>query len=103
MHVISEEIYVMILAEKFFKNFIPDREICDTRKSTESLVALSLESRTKVDEMIEKVVSAGGSEYRERQDYGWMSGRAFQDIDGHIWEPFYMDMKSVPEEMKNKK
>jgi predicted lactoylglutathione lyase len=48
-------------------------------------------------------VSDGGSEYRERQDYGWMYGHAFQDIDGLIWEPFYMDMKSVPEEMKNKK
>jgi predicted lactoylglutathione lyase len=46
--VISEEIYVMILAEKFFKNFIPDREICDTRKSIESLVALSLKVAQKL-------------------------------------------------------
>lgn len=101
--VISEDIYAMLLTEKFFKNFIPDREICDTSKSIESLVALSLESRAKVDEMIKKAVAAGGSEYREKQDYGWMYGRAFKDINGHIWEPFYMDMKSVPEEMKNKK
>jgi hypothetical protein len=92
----------MLLTEKFFKNFIPGREICDA-KSTESIVALSLESRAKVDEMIGKAVAAGGSEYRETQDYGWMYGRAFRDIDGHIWEPFYMDMKSLPEEMRNKK
>lgn len=101
--VISEDIYAMLLTEKFFKNFIPDREICDTSKSTESLVALSLESRAKVDEMVEKAVAAGGSEYRKTQDYGWMYGRAFQDINGHIWEPFYMDMNSVPEEMKKRK
>lgn len=101
--VISEDIYSMLLTEKFFKNFIPGREICDTSKSTESLVALSLESRAQVDEMIRKAVAAGGSEYREKQDYGWMYGRAFKDINGHIWELGYMDMDSIPEEMKNKK
>ncbi|HEX6561186.1 MAG TPA: VOC family protein [Nitrososphaera sp.] len=101
--VISEDIYAMLLTEKFFKGFIPGREICDSRKSTEALVAVSLESRAKVDEMIKKAVAAGGSEYRETQDYGWMYGRAFQDINGHIWEPFYANMDALPEEMKNKK
>jgi predicted lactoylglutathione lyase len=52
--VISEDIYSMLLTEKFFKNFIPGREICDTSKSTETLVALSIESWAQVDEMIEK-------------------------------------------------
>lgn len=101
--VISEDNYAMLLTEDFFKNFIPDREICDTRKNTETLVALALESRAKVDEMVKKAIAAGGSEYREKQDYGWMYGRAFKDLDGHIWEPFYMDMNAMPEEMKNKK
>ena len=68
-----------------------------------TLVALALESRAKVDEMVKKAIAAGGSEYREKQDYGWMYGRAFKDLDGHIWEPFYMDMNAMPEEMKNKK
>lgn len=101
--VIGEDNYAMLLVEKFFKSFIPGREICDTSKSTESLVALSMDSRAKVDEMINKAVAAGGSEYREKQDYGWMYGRAFKDIDGHIWELAYMDMNAVPDEMKNKK
>jgi len=30
-----------------------------------------------------------------------MYGRAFQDLDGHIWEVFYMDESQMPEEMKN--
>lgn len=100
--VISENIYAMLLVEKFFKNFIPDKEICDAKSSTEALVALSLASRKEVDELIKKVVAAGGSEYRQAQDYGWMYGRAFQDIDGHIWEIFYADMNAMPEEMKKK-
>ena len=37
--VISEDIYVMLLVEKFFKTFIPT-EIADTSKTTEALICL---------------------------------------------------------------
>jgi predicted lactoylglutathione lyase len=100
--VISDNIYAMLLVEKFFKSFIPGKEISDARKSTEVLTALTAGSRQEVDGMIEKAVAAGGSEYRQVQDYGWMYGRAFQDIDGHIWEVFHANLNAMPEEMKNK-
>ena len=100
--VISQDIYAMLLVEKFFKSFIPDKEICDTKSSTEALIALSANSHEEVDELIRNAVAAGGSEYRQTQDYGWMYGRAFQDINGHIWEAVYMDMNAIPEEMKKK-
>jgi predicted lactoylglutathione lyase len=92
----------MLLAEKFFKGFIPGKEICDATQSAEALFALSADSRQEVDELIRNAIAAGGSEYREAQDYGWMYGRAFQDIDGHIWEIGYMDVSAMPDEMKNK-
>jgi hypothetical protein len=100
--VISEDIYAMLLVEKFFKSFIPDKEICDAKRSTEALVALSTSTREEVDELIKKAVAAGGSEYRQAQDHGWMYGRAFQDINGHIWEIFHADTNAIPEEMKKK-
>ena len=101
--IIDKDSFVMLLVEKFFKSFIPDKEICDAKKSAEALVAISAESRAKVDEMIKKAIEAGGKEYRNVQDYGWMYGRAFQDINGHIWEVGYMDESAMPEEMKKKK
>ncbi len=101
--IIGENIYAMLLVEKFFKSFIPGKEICDAKSSAEALIALSTKSRNEVDSLIKKAVDAGGSEYRETQDYGWMYGRAFQDIDGHIWEIMYADMNAIPEEMKKKK
>ena len=101
--IIGKDSFAMLLVEKFFKTFIPDKDICDAKKSTEVLVAMSVESRAKVDEMTQKAVEAGGKEYREAQDYGWMYGRAFQDLDGHIWEVFYMDESQMPEEMKKKR
>jgi hypothetical protein len=62
------------------------------------IVALSAESREKVDQMTTKAIEAGGRETRERQDHGWMYGRAFQDIDGHLWEIIYMDESAVKKE-----
>jgi len=92
--IINNNIFVMLLVEKFFKTFTK-KEICDTTKDTEVIIALSTESREKVDEMMQNVFEAGGKESREPQDYGWMYGRSFQDINGHIWEIIYMDEKAL--------
>ncbi len=88
--IVGEDMFIMLLVEKFFKTFTK-KEICDTAQNTEMMVALSAESREKVDQMINKVVEAGGTEYREPQDHGWMYERSFEDINGHIWEILYMD------------
>jgi uncharacterized protein len=95
--IVGEDIFVMLLVEKFFKTFTK-KEICDTAKNTEVIMALSAESREKVDQMTTKAIEAGGRETRERQDHGWMYGRAFQDIDGHLWEIIYMDESAVKKE-----
>ena len=89
--VIAPNIFAMLLIEDFFAGFIPGRQIADTSSSTEALIAVSADSRDAVDTMIRNAESAGGNEYREPQDHGWMYGRAFQDPDGHIWEVIYMD------------
>jgi predicted lactoylglutathione lyase len=93
----GEDIFIMLLVEKFFKTFTK-KEICNTKKDTEVIVALSAESREKVDQMINKVIEAGGAESREPQDYGWMYGRGFQDINGHLWEIIYMDESAIKKE-----
>ncbi len=98
--IIDENIYVMLLVEKFFKTFTANKNISDAKRSIEVLNALSFDSRDAVDKMMEKAVKAGGKEFRKAQDHGWMYGRAFEDLDGHIWELFYMDESQMPEEMK---
>ena len=100
--IVGENIFAMLLVEKFFKTFIK-KEICDAKKSTGAILALSVESRKKVDEMIKKVIAAGGKETRKAEDHGWMYGRAFEDINGHLWEVFYMNEGKMPEEMKKRK
>lgn len=38
---------------------------------------------------------AGGKEPRPKQDCGFMVQRTFEDLDGHNWEPFFMDPAHV--------
>ena len=88
--IVSETAYVMLLTHPKFKAFAPNA-ICDATKSTEVLVAISCLNRAKVDEVVTKAVAAGGSIYNKPKDYGFMYGHGFQDLDGHVWEVFYMD------------
>lgn len=59
----------MLLTEDKFKTFTPNK-ICNTRESSEVLVCLSVESRVKVDEMVQSAV-AGVNTYNEPQDHGF--------------------------------
>ncbi len=92
--VVSEDAYVMLLTHAKFKAFAP-QAISDATKTTEVLIALSCENRGKVDEIVATAVAAGGRTYNKPKDYGFMYGHGFQDLDGHVWEVFYMDPGAV--------
>ncbi len=93
--IIGENIFAMLLVEPFFKTFIK-KEISDTKKYVEVINSLQLNSKQEVDAMIENVTKAGGKEPREKADHGWMYQRSFEDLDGHLWEVFWMDEKNIP-------
>lgn len=92
--IFSDSGYAMLLTEPFFKTFTA-RELCDTRTHCEGIFALSCESRTEVDALMEKALKHGGTEPTQPQDYGFMYQRGFDDLDHHHWEVFYMDPAHV--------
>jgi len=92
--IVSEDIFVMLLVEPFFKTFTP-KTIGDAHQTTEVILTLSAESREKVDELVETAFRAGGKPSSETQDQGWMYGRGFEDLDGHLWEVGWMDSSAV--------
>lgn len=92
--VISDEAFVMLLSEPFFKTFTR-REICGTRSHTEGIFALSCSSRAEVDEMVGKAIAAGGQHAMEPQDHGFMYSWSFYDPDDHHWEVVWMDPKAI--------
>jgi predicted lactoylglutathione lyase len=87
---ISDDIYLMLLTEPFFQTFTR-KEIVDATKGTETIVALGLDSRARVDELADKALAAGGQRANEPIEEGFMYGRSFQDPDGHIWELIYSE------------
>ncbi len=93
--IIGEDNFVMLLTREKYTSFTPGLEICDPGKSSEVIVCLSAESRAEVDALVDKAVAAGGSSYREPEEFGFMYGRAFRDLDGHIWEFMWMDTAAM--------
>ena len=87
--IVDENIYVMLLMEKFFKTFT-SKAIADARQSTEVLVCLSCGSKDEVDALVAKAKANGGKTVREAQDHGFMYQHGFEDVDGHIWELVHM-------------
>lgn len=93
--IISDSIFVMLLTHEKFKSFAP-KGICDTTKANEALITLSCESRAEVDALVKKAVAAGGSSSPAPDDYGFMYGHDFIDLDGHAWGLMYMDLAAAP-------
>jgi predicted lactoylglutathione lyase len=92
--VISEEAYVMLLTEPFFRGFTK-KEPCDTTRATEAMLALSCDSKAEVDQLVRKAIDAGGSHAMDSMDHGFMYGWSFYDLDGHHWEVLWMDPAAV--------
>lgn len=93
--VISEDIYVMLLTKPFFQGFIPGKEISDTATAKEVLVCVSSDSKDDVNSLADKAIAAGGKQFREPEDHGFMFSRSFEDLDGHVWEIVWMDPAAV--------
>lgn len=92
--IVYENIFFMLIEPKRFKDFTK-KEIVDAHKATEVLNAVSCESKAEVDELFEKAVAAGGKKFRETEDLGFMYSRSFEDLDGHVWEPVWMDPSAI--------
>lgn len=95
--VLGENIFAMLLKPEFFKSFLKEKNIIDTRKGTEVITAIDATDRKEVDTMVDKALQSGGKPFRDPDDHGWMYSRSFQDPDGHIWEVVTMDMSKMPE------
>ncbi len=91
----SEAITFQLLTHDFFATFSP-RPIADAHKAAAALYALSCDSRDAVDAMVEAASVAGGAaDVSAPRDMGFMYFRSFEDPDGNVIEPVWMDMSAV--------
>jgi len=98
--IISENIIAMLHTHDSIKRFTR-KKLVNSHSETETLLALQLDSKEEVDQLLERAIDAGASEYRDVEDHGFMYGRSFEDLDGHIWETFWMNPEAIGETNKN--
>jgi predicted lactoylglutathione lyase len=97
--VLSDSIYVMLLTHPFYETFT-SKPIADAHRTSSVLIALSCDGRDAVDAMVGAAAANGGkADPGPKQDMGFMYGRSFEDPDGHHWEPNWMDISAVPEDI----
>jgi uncharacterized protein len=92
--VVSDQASVMLLTEVRFADFTTKR-VADARESTEAILAVSAASREGVDAFADAALGAGATHANEPMDYGFMYGRSFNDLDGHLWEVVWMSPEAV--------
>jgi predicted lactoylglutathione lyase len=97
----SENIFVMLLTHEKFSSFAT-KPIADTKSNVAGLFSLSTESIDEVNNIMANGLKAGGIEPNEMRDYGFMIQRTIEDVDGHTWEIFYMDISKIPTEQPTK-
>lgn len=93
--VFSDTIHAMLLTHDKFRQFT-SKKIADARTSCEVLLCVSADSRSDVDDMVDRARGAGGApDPTPTQDFGFMYGRSFEDPEGHIWEVMFMDVEAA--------
>ena len=91
----SDAITFMLLSRERFADFT-SKTIIDAHEAVQTLLCLSQDSREAVDAIVDAAWEAGGkADPCPVQDFGFMYGRSFEDPDGHVFEPMWMDVEAA--------
>lgn len=92
----SDTISFMLLKHEYFATFAT-KPLGDSRAATSVIIALSRDSREEVDAMIAAAAAAGGkADVRPPMELDFMYQRTFEDPDGNVFEPAWMNMAAFP-------
>jgi predicted lactoylglutathione lyase len=82
--------FAMLLEHERYCSFV-DKPIADTHTTSAVLISRWYPSAEAVREICDRAFVLGARRYREPEDLGFMYSWGFEDLDGHIWEVFWMD------------
>lgn len=91
----EQNVAVMLFPEATLRSFA-ECDLTDASKSMEVLLSIGANSKDEVDDLVKKVMLAGGTIYSEPKENGWMYGAGFADLDAHRWNVLYMDPAKMP-------
>ena len=90
---VGPNIFAMLLERDRFTGFI-DKPVADS-SSSEVILSLGCESRDEVRKLAEAAFALGARKVNEIDDKGFMISWGFEDLDGHLWDLFWMDPQHV--------
>ena len=90
---VGPNIFAMLLERDRFTGFI-DKPVADT-SSSEVILSLGCESPDEVRKLAEAAFVLGARKVNEIDDKGFMISWGFEDLDGHLWDLFWMDPKHL--------
>jgi uncharacterized protein len=97
--VFSDTIHAMLMTHDKYRQFT-SKTIVDAKTSSQVLLCISAESREEVDSVVGKAGAAGGViDPSPQDDYSFMYGRSFEDLDGHMWGVNWMDLEAAAKAM----
>lgn len=91
--VLGPNIYAMLLHRDFFAGFHTGETSVPGHH--EVLTCLAAADAAEVDRIVDAAVAAGATEGRRQEAGEFMYGRAFADLDGHVWEIMWMDAEAA--------
>lgn len=92
--VLNETSSVMFLTEKYFETFT-NRPV-PKGDTTQAIVAIGLDSREEVDQVVNTALANGATQHEEPEDHGWMYQNSFWDINGLAWNVIFADISQFP-------
>jgi uncharacterized protein len=97
--VFSDTIHAMLMTHDKYRQFT-SKTIVDAKTSSQVLLCISADSREEVDSVVGKAGAAGGViDPSPQDDYSFMYGRSFEDLDGHMWGVNWMDLEAAAKAM----
>ena len=92
--VISDTIFAMLVKPEYLATFL-DKPIGDPKQAITNIISLTFDSKEEVIAHCEMAYSLGARKYKDASDLGFMYQQGFEDLDGNIWEAFWMDPAAV--------
>lgn len=86
--VINSSISLMLMNHEKFGSFI-DKKVA-TRDSSEIILSFACGSADEVRTLAEKAFAMGARKINEAEDNDFMFSWAFEDLDGHLWDLFWI-------------
>ena len=91
--IVSDHIYVMLLEKNKFSKFTTKK--IASQDTVEALFSFACSSSEEVRTISEKAFALGAKRVNDPEDMGFMFSWGFEDLDGHMWDLFWMNPDHV--------